>query len=79
MSANALLSTVILVSFIVTIVLAVGSYMAYKYRERRQPKATFQQAGDGPIFFERFFPQKPVVASAPAGTGEDDDSRERSG
>ena len=63
MSANALLSTVILVSFIVTIVLAVGSYMAYKYRERRQPKAAFSQSGDEPVFFERFFPQKPVVSA----------------
>lgn len=65
MSANALLSTVILVSFIVTIVLAVGSYMAYKYRERRQPKAALAQSGDDPIFFERFFPQK----AAPAADG----------
>ena len=63
MSANTLLSTIILVSFIVTIVLAVGSYMAYKYRERRQPKAAFAQTGDEPVFFERFFPQK---ASSPA-------------
>ena len=63
MSANALLSTVILVSFIVTIVLAVGSYMAYKYRERRQPKAMLTQPGDEPIFFERFFPQKAPTAS----------------
>ena len=37
MSVNTLLSTVILVSFIVTIVLAIGSYMAYKLRERRRP------------------------------------------
>ncbi len=61
MSANALLSTVILVSFIVTIVLAVGSYMAYKYRERRQPKTLTEESGDQPIFFERFFPQKAAV------------------
>lgn len=81
MSANALLSTVILVSFIVTIVLAVGSYMAYKYRERRQPKATFQQAGEGPIFFERFFPQKTSgpAASALAGAVEENESRARGG
>jgi heme/copper-type cytochrome/quinol oxidase subunit 2 len=59
MSANALLSTIILVSFIVTIVLAVGSYMAYKYRERRQPKAAREETGGEPVFFERFFPQRP--------------------
>ena len=64
MSTNALLSTVILVSFIVTIVLAVGSYMAYKYRERRQPKAALAQPGDEPVFFERFFPQKAPGSSA---------------
>jgi Tfp pilus assembly protein PilE len=66
MSANALLSTVILVSFIVTIVLAVGSYMAYKYRERRQPKAAKASAGDEPVFFERFFPQKATVSATAA-------------
>ena len=64
MSANAPLSTVILVSFIVTIVLAVGSYMAYKYRERRQPKAALPQAGDEPVFFERFFPHKASASEA---------------
>ena len=64
MSANALLSTVILVSFIVTIVLAVGSYMAYKYRERRQPKTMREGSDDQPIFFERFFPQKVAVDEA---------------
>ena len=37
MSVNVLLSTIILVSFIVTLILAVGSYMAYKVRERRRP------------------------------------------
>jgi heme/copper-type cytochrome/quinol oxidase subunit 2 len=75
MSANALLSTVILVSFIVTIVLAVGSYMAYKYRERRQPKAALSQSGDDPVFFERFFPQKPIASaqnSVASGSVEDE-------
>ena len=56
MSVNALLSTVILVSFIVTIVLAVGSYMAYKLRERsRGPRARVEVEGE-PVFFERVFP-----------------------
>ena len=57
MSVNALLSTVILVSFIVTIVLAIGSYMAYKVRERRRPQLQRPDTGDEPIYFERFFPQ----------------------
>ena len=56
MSINALLSTVILVSFIVTLVLAVGSYMAYKVRERgRAPTGRVRDAGE-PVFFERVYP-----------------------
>ena len=38
MSVNILLSTIILVSFLVTIVMAVGSYVAYKLREARRPR-----------------------------------------
>ena len=63
MDASALLSTIILVSFIVTVVLAVGSYTAYKIRERRRPPGQAAAPGDAPIFFERFFPQR---AAAPA-------------
>ena len=56
MSINQLLSTVILVAFIVTLVLAVGSYMAYKARESRRPRGA-RAGGDGaPIFFERVYP-----------------------
>ena len=65
MSANALLSTIILVSFVVTIVLAVGSYMAYKYRERRTPRAARVETGDEPVFFERFFPQRSELTQKP--------------
>lgn len=57
MTVNALLSTVILIAFIVTIVLAVGSYLAYKLRERRRPAHEHAAAGDEPVYFERFFPQ----------------------
>jgi hypothetical protein len=49
-----LLSTIVLVSFIVTIILAVGSYMAYKFRERRRPRDV-ARAGDAPLYFERFY------------------------
>ena len=59
MSVNALLSTIILVTFIVTVVLAVGSYAAYKVRERRHPD-TSRTATDEPVFFERFFPGTPA-------------------
>lgn len=67
MSINALLSTIILVTFIVTVVLAVGSYVAYKVRERRHPD-TARIASDEPVFFERFFPGEPASAAdaAPA-------------
>lgn len=54
MSVNVLLSTIILVSFIVTLVLAVGSYVAYKARERRRPRAVPSGSGE-PQFFERFY------------------------
>ena len=56
MSVNALLSTIILVSFIVTVVLAIGSYMAYKMRERgRAPHAGADTEGE-PVYFERVYP-----------------------
>lgn len=37
MKLDALLSTIILVSFLVTIMMAVGSFVAYKLREARRP------------------------------------------
>ena len=56
MSVNALLSTVILVSFIVTVVLAIGSYMAYKMRERGRTPADRGDLAGEPVFFERVYP-----------------------
>ena len=56
MSVNALLSTVVLVSFIVTVVLAVGSYMAYKMRERGRAPSNRIGAEGEPVFFERVYP-----------------------
>ena len=52
MDLGTLLSTILLVSFIVTIILAVGSYMAYKFRERRRPRELIG-ADAGPVYFER--------------------------
>lgn len=52
MDLGTLLSTIILVSFIVTIILAVGSYMAYKFRERRRPREAVRDA-DASMYFER--------------------------
>ena len=55
-SINTLMSTVIMVSFIVTIVLALGSYLAYKVRERRRPRTARRPEDDAPVYFERFYP-----------------------
>jgi heme/copper-type cytochrome/quinol oxidase subunit 2 len=54
-NVNAVLSTIIIVAFVVTIVLAVGSYLLYKLRERRRPKAPYDPSSEN-IFFERFYP-----------------------
>lgn len=56
MNLNAILSTIIIVAFVVTVVLAVGSYLLYKYREYRRPKVALDPDSEN-IFFERFFPR----------------------
>jgi hypothetical protein len=48
-----LLSTIILVSFLVTIVMAVGSYVAYKLREARRPRVELPAAAGESPYFER--------------------------
>ena len=53
MRIDTLLSTIILVSFLVTILMAVGSYAAYKLREARRPRAEPILQGDESLFFER--------------------------
>jgi len=70
MSINALLSTVILVSFIVTLVLAVGSYLAYKMREKRRPAPLRGDAAGGPMFFERVYPAGPARRAPDASAGD---------
>ena len=57
MDINMLLSTVVLVSFIVTVVLAVGSYLAFKGRERRRPDPQLASRNGEPVFFERIYLQ----------------------
>jgi Tfp pilus assembly protein PilE len=55
MTLTTILAVVVLISFLVTVFLAIASYAAYKLRERRRPKV--QALGnDGPQFFERYFP-----------------------
>ena len=70
MTLGTLLATIILVTFIVTVVLAIGSYAAYKMRERRRPAAERLDA-EGPVFFERFFP----AGASPAHDGGAPDAR----
>jgi hypothetical protein len=53
MTIEKLFSTIILVAFLVTIFLAMGSYAAYKWRESRRPKREALPAGDEPVYFER--------------------------
>lgn len=53
MSLNLLLSTIILVSFLITIVMAVGSYVAYKLREARRPQLELVAADGESPYFER--------------------------
>ncbi len=53
MKLDALLSTVILVSFLVTIIMAIGSYGAYKLRETRRPRADDAMPEGEASFFER--------------------------
>jgi hypothetical protein len=53
MKLDSLLSTIILVSFLVTIIMAVGSYIAYKLREGRRPQVAEARADGGSPFFER--------------------------
>lgn len=64
MKLDSLLSTVILVSFLVTIIMAIGSYAAYKLRETRRPRADEVVAGGDSSFFE------PIVASDVAPSGQ---------
>ncbi len=66
MTFAAFVATIIIVLFLVTIVIAVGSYVAYKLRERRKPQAASgeRQAPSAGFFFER-------VDAAALGTGAD--------
>lgn len=58
MSFAAFVATIIIVLFLVTIVMAVGSYGAYKLRERRRPEGSGVGAGGvgASRYFERIDP-----------------------
>ena len=53
MKLDSLLSTIILVSFLVTIIMAVGSYIAYKLREGRRPQVLETRSDGSSLYFER--------------------------
>lgn len=54
-----ILAAVILFSIVVTMILAVASYFAYKVREARRPKtaAELRQEGEVKVFFEPYQPK----------------------
>jgi hypothetical protein len=53
MTIEKLFSTIILVAFLVTIFLAMGSYAAYKWRESRRPRHDDRAESGEPIYFEK--------------------------
>ena len=57
-----ILATVIFVSIVVTLILAVASYFAYKVREARRPKtaAELRQDGQMKAFFNQYNPDQPA-------------------
>jgi heme/copper-type cytochrome/quinol oxidase subunit 2 len=53
-----ILATVIFVSIVITLILAVASYFAYKVRESRRPRtaAELRRDGEQKVFFEAYQP-----------------------
>ena len=66
-----ILATVIFVSIVVTLILAVASYFAYKVREARRPRsaAELRREGQDKRFFEEYRPG--TTATAPKTTARD--------
>ena len=61
-TGGTILALVILVSFLVTLILAIGSYAAYKIREARRPRAIFQTDTEFQ-FFDRYIHTRESQAS----------------
>ena len=59
-----ILATVIFVSIVVTLILAVASYFAYKVREARRPRtaAELRREGQDKRFFEEYRPGTATAA-----------------
>lgn len=62
MTVGTILALVILISFLVTLILAIGSYAAYKLREARRPRPIFTADTDF-VFFERYIHTREAQAS----------------
>jgi len=71
MDLISLLSTVLLVTTIGTLVVAIAAHLAFRLRDKRRPDRTALPRQDGgslePIFLERYSPAVAAVATAPAG------------
>lgn len=65
-----ILATVIFVSIVVTLILAVASYFAYKVREARRPKtaAELRQEGQVKVFFNEYKPGEQAASAATTNT-----------
>jgi hypothetical protein len=61
-TVGTILALVILISFLVTLILAVGSYTAYKLREARRPRPIFTSDTEFQ-FFERYIHTRESQAS----------------
>ncbi len=61
MSFDTLLSTIILVAFLVTIIIAIGSYAAYKLRENRRPRIDAWTGEGESAYFERIAADDPAT------------------
>jgi hypothetical protein len=61
-----ILATVIFVSIVVTLILAVASYFAYKVREARRPKtaAELRREGETKAFFNQYQPGQATQTEA---------------
>lgn len=73
MTVGTILALVILISFLVTLILAVGSYAAYKIREGRRPRQIFQSEGEFQ-FFEQYMHTAEAQASRERRVAEREDS-----
>lgn len=76
MDLISLLATVILITTIGTLVVAVAAYIAFKLRDKRRPKKrdpTMHSDGPyQPIFLQRYVPAKAVAGNPVAGNAATD-------